>query len=192
MKSDLFAVVFLVNVLSLSVIEIVWDIHYHRLPHQYYAHAITVVNAFDVVSTVTVVPPSQRKQFPQRGYTGTHRSILIRHSTPTGMNSEMEEELTSSSSSSSFVSKKPPRLSSTGFSYVEDGVYTNIVEEIEAMGGDPSFLIETEPPSSPTLSSATITGSEMTVPASSDTAPPVPAVGWEWDGVEEEEAYFDE
>jgi hypothetical protein len=97
------------------------------------------------------------------------------------MNSEMDEELAESSLIEQPKSAKKPRPSPTGFSYVEDGVYTNI--EIEAMGGDPSFLIES--PSSATTSTISASAASTSSDAS-------PAVKWEWDGVEENDAYFDE
>ena len=90
---------------------------------------------------------------------------------------------TNSSSSSSITAKRPPRPSPTGFSFVEDGVYTNIEEEIEAMGGDPFFLSE-GPTTPPTRSTDAVDTTSSDASSVTDT--------WEWDGVEVDDAYFDE
>jgi hypothetical protein len=82
--------------------------------------------------------------------------------------------------------KKSPRPSPTGFSYVEEGVYTNIVEEIEAMGGDPSFLMEVVPPLFNDIPTDHVTTTSSVVEADAS------SIAWEWDGVEENDAYFDE
>ena len=131
---------------------------------------------------------------PRNSYVTTNAFIVVRHHATlrwtlkraSRMNSEMEEGLSSSSTSlpqQEKSTKRKPRPSPTGFSYVEDGVYTNIEEEIEAMGGDPSFLIESA------FSPSASTNSTNTVLTSSDASP---VVAWEWDGVEENDAYFDE
>ena len=81
------------------------------------------------------------------------------HSSPTLINtrscgtagSSSSTGSSTNSSSSTTIKRPQPRPSPTGFSFVKDGVYTNIEEEIEAMGGDPFFLSE-RPTTPPTIS----------------------------------------
>jgi hypothetical protein len=82
--------------------------------------------------------------------------------------------------------KKKPRPSPTGFSHVEEGVYASDVEEIEAMGGDPFFLVSSDDDSNIPVDAAVLTKIKD---IGSDTNAEQPT--WEWDGMEEETAYFD-
>jgi hypothetical protein len=91
--------------------------------------------------------------------------------------------------------QKNPRKDNTGFSYVEGMDFASTNEEIEAMGGDPFFL----QPVTTTTSTTTTTNAINNDPLS----PLVVAVSdvdsgdgkeqpFVWDGVEIEDAYFDE
>jgi hypothetical protein len=79
--------------------------------------------------------------------------------------------------------KKKRCPSPTGFSHVEEGVYASDVEEIEAMGGDPFFLVSSDDCNIPVDALTKIKD------IGSDTNAEQPT--WEWDGVEEDTAYFD-
>ena len=149
----------------------------HLLPHT----SFVITSAFIFTQQpAVVVLPRQRTIIPLYARDiGSSNTIIYSSS-----NSEIEET-PSSSLQQQKMTKKPPRPSPTGFSYVEEGVYTNIEEEIEAMGGDPSFLTEAPPANDkfvPTANDATLLAVE------SDASPVV----WEWDGVEKDDAYFDE
>ena len=137
------------------------------------------IGTTSVSFTVPHHPPLKRK-FPM----STNNMIVIRNSSNDGNQSEIDDTLEDSSlqEQQQVKQKKTPRPSPTGFSYVEEGVYTNIEEEIEAMGGDPSFLVD-----APSLTTTATMNSDPPDDASSPLVVP-----WEWDGVEDSDAYFDE
>ena len=140
-----------------------------------------------MMTAFVIVPPQQ--QHPKHSLHRTRttdserRRGIISHNTSSSSSADNDSEMQEK------ATKRPPRPSPTGFSYVEGGVYTNMEEEIEAMGGDLSFIMmESSAPATtttPMIVSNTVASSVESDLASSPSA-------WEWDGVEEEDAYFDE
>jgi hypothetical protein len=90
--------------------------------------------------------------------------------------------------------KKNLRKDNTGFSYVEGMDFTSSIEEIEAMGGDPFFL--NQPQQLPVVGAvasispglSTTEHADASTNRSGDDEDNKP---WVWDGVENEDAYFD-
>lgn len=145
------------------------------------SNSFMTTNAFNIIHQQPVVVVRQRQSTNIPSYIVGSCNNLIICSSSSSSNSEIEE---APSLKQQQITKKAPRPSPTGFSYVEEGVYTNIEEEIEAMGGDPSFLME-----APSTNDNTIPMDNVKTSSMESNASPI---AWEWDGVEEDDAYFDE
>jgi hypothetical protein len=105
---------------------------------------------------------------------------------------------------------KNPRKDNTGFSYVEGMDFASTNEEIEAMGGDPFFLDPvvttttttnaiTDPlsvpvvaPTGSTVGDTAATSNNSGAVSDDDSGDGKEQPSFVWDGVEIEDAYFDE
>jgi hypothetical protein len=89
---------------------------------------------------------------------------------------------------------KNPRKDNTGFSYVEGMDFASSIEEVEAMGGDPFFQNQQQQlpvagaAASVSQGPGTTEYADATTNRSGDDEEKKP---WVWDGVENEDAYFD-
>jgi hypothetical protein len=89
---------------------------------------------------------------------------------------------------------KNPRKDNTGFSYVEGMDFASSIEEIEAMGGDPFFL--NQPQQLPVVGAVACISSGLSTTEYADASTNRSGDDednkpWVWDGVENEDAYFD-
>ncbi len=139
-----------------------------------------------MMTAFVIVPAQQQSKRPlhRTRTTDNGRSGIISNSSSSSVDNDSEMQQKSI--------KRPPRPSPTGFSYVEGGVYTNMEEEIEAMGGDTSFLMMESSAPAPTTTPMVISNDAASSAESDLASPPPPPPAWEWDGVEVEDAYFDE
>jgi hypothetical protein len=162
---------------------------------------VNVINAFVATTTVT-----QRHLLSPPSLVFRHRRSNVGIKTQQRPN----DAVISKTSTWDLFMKQPSESSpsnrpkSDGFSYVEDGVYTNLEEEVDAMGGDPFFLLDSKdgddsnsvdtlipaPIQMPIVATTIIEPIETMTTAIDKTTATTET--WEWDGVVLEDAYFDE